>query len=118
MSEYPSAYGQEIRKARKAHRCCECWGTIEAGEQYHYHHGVWDGQGRSYKVCVDCEALRADADKGAPRDERTCFEELYQTAECHNNPEITLRFIEIMRKRGAKISQGWIDLENARREER
>ena len=56
--EPSEAYGYAERKARKQHRCCECHGTICAGERYHYHSGVQDGRPWSYKVCVDCEELR------------------------------------------------------------
>lgn len=73
-SEIPSAYGCEWRKARKQHKCCECLGVIGKSEHYHYHHGVWDGQGSSFKVCADCEALRKEMDKNSRWDEVTPFE--------------------------------------------
>jgi hypothetical protein len=44
MCEIPSCYGHEERTARKAHKCCECHGTIQVGEKYHFHHNDdWRG---------------------------------------------------------------------------
>lgn len=43
MCEMPAVFGQEQRKARKEHKCCECAGLIKPGETYTYSHGVWDG---------------------------------------------------------------------------
>lgn len=57
MSELPSVYAYEIRAARKTHRCCECKREIRPGEKYYYHHGVWEGQGASYKQCERCGDL-------------------------------------------------------------
>lgn len=54
MAEMPSVYGREIRTARKTHRCCECKREIQPGEKYHFHHGVWNGRGASYKHCEQC----------------------------------------------------------------
>ena len=59
MSEFPKCYVLVKRQARKDHKCCECHGVIRKGETYNYHSGVWDGSPASYKVCVDCDALRA-----------------------------------------------------------
>lgn len=105
MSEYPDCYGHKERTARKAHRCCECHGTIQLGEKYHYHHGVWDGEAASYKVCVDCEALRTDLDLGHECCDRPPLEGLEEAigAECHNIPELLVRFVEIKRRRGATV---------------
>ena len=107
MCEMPSCYGHERRKARKAHLCCECHGTIQPGETYHYHHGVWDGEGSAYKVCMDCEALRADCDSDAEHDERTPFEGLSDSIGnmCPTVPEILVRFIKIKRRRGVVVPQ-------------
>ena len=59
----PDVYGVKYRHARKEHKCCECNGLISKGEWYFYHHGVWDSQGRSFKVCSDCEQLRQEINK-------------------------------------------------------
>lgn len=58
MSEFPSAYREVTRKARKEHRCCECCGFIQRGENYLYQSGIWDGEPSDYKTCSDCTALR------------------------------------------------------------
>ena len=63
MFDMPEAYSMTLRKARKNHKCCECRGVIEAGEKYHYHSGIWEGIPQSFKVCIDCEALRGKVAK-------------------------------------------------------
>lgn len=108
MCEMPSCYGHEERKARKAHNCSECHGTIQPGERYHHHHGVWDGKASDYKVCADCEALRAECDKDARQDdERTPFEGLSESVDgmWPHSPEVLVRFVEIKRRRGATVPQ-------------
>lgn len=76
MCLMPDAYGCNTRKAAKDHRCYECGGVIKKGEHYHSHHGVWDGQGATYKVCLDCDELRKRIDAGVPRDDMTGFGDL------------------------------------------
>jgi hypothetical protein len=106
MCELPSCYGHEERTARKAHKCCECHGTIQPGELYHYHHGVWDGRASDYKVCVDCEALRAECDRDVHYDEeRTPFEGLYESVDALWPNELFARFVEIKRRRGATVPE-------------
>ena len=115
MCEIPECYGYENRKARKQHTCCECLGTIQPGERYHYHHGVWDGEAMSYKVCADCEALRADLDRDTPHDECTPFEGLVDSVMGSGNPELIARLMEIKRIRCATTPQWMADrLANAR----
>ena len=104
MTEMPSCYGNEERKARKAHKCCECHGTIQPGEKYHFHHGVWDGEAHDYKVCVDCEALRAECDLDREPEECTPFERLSEAVSAMRShaPELYERYVKIGRRRGAK----------------
>ena len=47
-------YQQSVRRARKEHRCAECYRRIEAGETYRYVFGVWSGVSSSYHVCQHC----------------------------------------------------------------
>lgn len=56
MTDYdrPSLYVSENRKARKEHRCLECFRVIHAGEQYQHVRGVWDGEPGTYKTCAHC----------------------------------------------------------------
>ena len=105
MCEMPSCYGHEERKARRAHKCCECHGAIQPGEKYHYHHGVWDGEASDYKVCADCEALRTECDRDARHDECTPFEGLHDSVEGIGDPVLFVRFVEIKRRRGATVPQ-------------
>jgi hypothetical protein len=107
MCEMPSCCGHEIRKARKPHKCCECDGVIQPGENYHYHHGVWDGEAADYKVCIDCEALRAEYDADSHADECTALAQLSETVEgCGaHEKELFVRFVDIKRKRGATVPE-------------
>lgn len=108
MSEQPSCYCHETPMARRAHQCCECRGEIKPGEIYHRHHGVWDGEGATYKVCADCEALKDDCDRGVGNyDDRTCFEGLRETVSGHwpYRKDYTARMVEIMTRRGARVPE-------------
>ncbi len=108
MCEMPSVYQCDWPTARKEHTCCECHGKIAAGEKYHKHHGIWDGEADTFKVCDDCEALRAEVDKNEKDPEfKTAFGELYESVfETHYLP-LVKRFMDIKRKRGAAI-QPWM----------
>jgi formate-dependent nitrite reductase cytochrome c552 subunit len=76
---------------------------ITRGELYHYHHGIFDGSGVSYKVCVDCDTLRDRVDEGVAEDhERTPFEGLVET--CQNRHEDKIAYVKIRYKRGASLA--------------
>lgn len=53
-TEMPETVREIRRKARKQHKCCECASTIEAGDEYVYISGVWNGEPRSFKQCRNC----------------------------------------------------------------
>jgi len=40
-----SLFFDDVRKARKDHKCFECCKVIPKGSEYHYLHGVSDGVG-------------------------------------------------------------------------
>ena len=61
MCDMPAVFGQEQRKARKEHKCCECGAIVKPGEHYTYSHGVWDGSGQSFKQCLDCAEVSSAA---------------------------------------------------------
>lgn len=68
----PSCFRARRRKARKEHRCVECYKTIAVGETYEYTSGVWDGVGDSFKTCLRCVVLReahVDAEEAMQREE-------------------------------------------------
>lgn len=108
MKENPEVYQLDKPKARKPHQCYECVGTIEPGEVYHRHHGIWD-EPRTFKVCLDCDKLRADIDAGLRYDERTGFGELPEAVIEGRFPRYIERFIAIKQKRGAKVHESWIN---------
>lgn len=105
MCEFPAVYHMKPRRARKEHRCCECRGKILKGESYNYHSGVWDSQGRSFKVCVDCDLLRDFMNKGRDIEDRAPFGGLVDDILAVGDPATDRRMVEIMKKREAKIPE-------------
>ena len=55
---YADIYNRSRPRARKEHRCCECGGTIAAGEQYHRVESLYDGDWATDRWCDRCEAVR------------------------------------------------------------
>ena len=108
--EAPEAYVCDHPKARKDHKCCECRGVIKVGEVYNRHHGIWDGEPDSYKVCSDCDFLRVRLGKllkeHDPWEEPPPFEGLSDAIFEENLFE--KEFIDIKRKRGAVIPD-WME---------
>lgn len=56
--EYPQFYVSKIRRARKVHKCDECFKEIRATEQYEHVTGKWYDDVEVYKTCGDCLNLR------------------------------------------------------------
>lgn len=56
--DLPEFYRKTTHKARKTHRCSECFGAILKGETYRLAIGKWDGDFATYKECPDCMMLR------------------------------------------------------------
>lgn len=54
----PSFYHQEIRKARKPHRCNECGTLILPGERYEHVRGKWEGYIDNLDTCERCLDIR------------------------------------------------------------
>lgn len=65
-----SLFFDDVRKARKDHKCFECCKVIPKGSEYHYLHGVSDGVGWSEKVCIRCEKIRAAIHKKVNKRQR------------------------------------------------
>ena len=109
MCEVPSCYVKEVIRARKDHKCCECHGWIRRGEHYHKHHGVWDGSGFTFKVCIECDLLRTDIDKDVSIvEERTAFGQLTESVfEC-GKLEFIRRLLIIKDKRQGNI-EPWMN---------
>lgn len=114
MSEMPLAYECDKRKARKAHKCCECSGVIQPGETYNYHHGVWpDGPGE-YNVCLECDELRAKADKELRYyEDKTAFTMLYESVFESRDFALIHEYLNVCRKRGATIPQWQLNKETS-----
>ena len=48
---------QEIRKARKPHRCCECNKEIQIGERYEHARGKFYGEMWNSDTCLICAEI-------------------------------------------------------------
>lgn len=74
MCDFPAAFSSRARKAAKPHKCCECGRTIEKSDQYQYSSGIWGGEPRSYKQCMNCHEIMMAATHSADYpDEAPCF---------------------------------------------
>ena len=60
VSDYdaPSAFWVSSPRARKKHRCGECYNDIMPGETYEKVAGVWCGEFNHFKTCLACARLR------------------------------------------------------------
>jgi len=65
MIDMPEAFTSTTRKAAKEHKCCECGDTINKGDQYQYSSGIWDGEPRSFKQCLNCSMIMNAAAQNA-----------------------------------------------------
>ena len=59
MCDIADVYNLTNRRARKAHKCCECSKRIEVKEVYEYSSGIFNREPFSYKRCLDCVKLIA-----------------------------------------------------------
>ncbi|HNC59759.1 MAG TPA: hypothetical protein PLP33_30335 [Leptospiraceae bacterium] len=57
-TEYFKLEREETRKARKAHRCSECYRQILPGETYNWFTGYIDGGFDVYKTCQHCQVAK------------------------------------------------------------
>lgn len=100
MCELPSCITEAKPKAHKRHKCCECKGLILEGEYYIRVSGIWDGEPARFKTCVDCDALRDEADANTrDPEEKTAFGYLSETLSEMGDEELSKRFKEIKAKR-------------------
>lgn len=52
--EYADVYHEELRRARKEHRCCACGETVRRGDRYRVTNIVYEGTVDTYKHCLRC----------------------------------------------------------------
>jgi hypothetical protein len=91
-------------RARKEHRCDECYGAIQPKEQYSIWQGIFEGEPFRFKNCNECERLRDEINKGIKDpDERVPFNELYEFVFESNHLPFIKAFLENKEKRGAEI---------------
>jgi len=104
--EMADVYEIYSRRARKAHKCCACRGTIEPRESYHIHEILYDGRWDRLKVCCDCEAIRNEMNEFNKDDEMEAPDTLYENIFEYGG-EFAPRFVAIMTKRGVQVPD-WI----------
>jgi hypothetical protein len=49
---------EDIVKARKEYKCCECGDVIKIGEKYEKFRGKFEGGFSEYKTCLICKEIR------------------------------------------------------------
>ena len=76
--DMPEFFCETTPRARKTHRCCECYGDISPGERYQKIVGKWCGDFATFKVCEPCQRLRSWAEDHKVY---ACFSELHETIE-------------------------------------
>lgn len=54
----PTLFDVKIVRAKKIHKCIECWAEISIGDEYEYCKGLWEGEWAYYKTCLECSELR------------------------------------------------------------
>ena len=77
MCELPQAFKSVTRKARKDHKCCECYSLINRGDEYQYSSGIWEHEPRHFKQCMNCNIIMHGASRMSDAyDEGVAFEGL------------------------------------------
>ena len=79
-TDYPSVFSDEVRMARKVHKCCECPNPILPGQKYHLFKGCYEGEWLRFKTCMECDDLRYELRKDYRDDEGPAFGELAEWA--------------------------------------
>lgn len=93
--EMPSFIDSQKRRARKPHKCGECFRPIRVGETYEHTVGVWGGDWNTHDTCCRCLDLREYVETLVP-----CFcwaygnviDDAMQTADANHDPGSGLLF--------------------------
>lgn len=111
MPESPKCCTETVRRARKAHWCCECGDEILPGFTYRYLSGIWDGRAESFKTCLDCLAVIEELIQRFPKDARhhefgIGLSQLWQwVADNWDEHKVEFEFLRSDPVIGAKINQ-------------
>ncbi|MDE2024883.1 MAG: hypothetical protein KGJ07_00140 [Patescibacteria group bacterium] len=55
----PRVYSDSVRKARKTHKCSECFRLINIGESYKYIFGIYGKDTSQFKTCSHCSEAQS-----------------------------------------------------------
>src|ERR1700761_8053528 len=55
--EYSTIWREDVRRARKDHKCSACNETIRRGDLYSYTFSLFDGDTEEIKRCARCEVM-------------------------------------------------------------
>lgn len=56
--DLPEFSTEQIVRARKSYKCCECGGVIARGDEYERVTGKWDRTVETYRTCLACRDVR------------------------------------------------------------
>lgn len=56
----PDVFREEVRRARKEYKCCECGEKILPGDVHGYATGCWEGDWLTYRTCARCQLVADD----------------------------------------------------------
>ena len=59
---HPTLSNTAYPTARKPHKCIECDALISTGDKYELVEGLWEGEWRRFKTCLNCSAVREALD--------------------------------------------------------
>jgi hypothetical protein len=108
----PSVFNQKDVKARKPHKCSECYRVIAIGETYRNVFGVWDGSSETFFWCAHCDAAQSIVEAAT---DCHCYlfgalwEDFRETAELSRNKTVQRIYHNVRRqwtyRRGPKKGQ-------------
>lgn len=97
---------EDFPKARTQHKCDECRGVIQKGEQYVYGHGIYEGYPYRYKLCAECCSMHQKINRQAKYEEdHVNIGEMESTLRDMNDATLLAEFLNNKAKRTAQTLQ-------------
>lgn len=95
--EYCAFSNAEYPKARKPHKCQECYREIAIGSEYERYSGVYDNAFFTHKTCMDCFHIR----RGLQCNNAITFGQLWEEV-YYIFPEVTTGCLQRIKTPSAK----------------